>query len=354
MQPWSLMHTCQIRKVGFWCQPTMPMGSDGRFWGPIPRWNNEILFWMLLQAGQAMEMTVKDPVLVHVLKETLRRWPTQELLGEFKAFWIHKHELFALKGFLQGKSYCYSWRMLLSHVNHVLPSNGRDCVPGNVCHAFWRVAWKLSSIKKPINECIACHAVWHCQPSWAVPKKKWSGICIDFWGPFQTENYLPNWGRLTFRMPQWEFILLRNTHCLGLCSLGICGCSIPALPRAQLPSWGQGLPKAASAELSHSATLSLSQWPGWTMLQATWELWESFGAPHNSVSHVCPESQALSELWWDHTSSSPSSASSALSCLRESDGQVGALGGFLHHSSSYDKTRSVCSKQWSQAMSAPK
>lgn len=33
-----------------------------------------------------MEVTVKDPALVHVLKETLKRWPTEELLGEFKAF----------------------------------------------------------------------------------------------------------------------------------------------------------------------------------------------------------------------------------------------------------------------------
>lgn len=41
---------------------------------------------MLLQAGQAMGMTVKDPVLVQVLKETLKSWPTGELLGEFKAF----------------------------------------------------------------------------------------------------------------------------------------------------------------------------------------------------------------------------------------------------------------------------
>lgn len=130
----------------------MPRVSDARLWGSVSRWNNviEIPSWLLLRAGQVMKMTVKDPILIHVLKATLKRWPTEKLLLEFKAFLIHKHELFARKGSLLGKSYCYSWRRLLSHVNYVICSIGRNCVHENVSHAFLASGLEnMAAFKKP-------------------------------------------------------------------------------------------------------------------------------------------------------------------------------------------------------------
>lgn len=135
----------KLEKLNFWCQLTMPKISVAGLWGPVSRWNKgiEMPSWLLLQAVQVMKMTVRDPISVHVLKAILKRWPAEKLLLEFKAFLIHKHELFAHKGPLLGKSYCYSWRRLLSHVNYVICSIGRSCVHENVSHAFWLVPWKL-------------------------------------------------------------------------------------------------------------------------------------------------------------------------------------------------------------------
>lgn len=157
----------------------MPIVSDARLWGPVARWNNdiEIPFWLLLRAGQVMKMTVRDPILIHVLKATLKRWPTEKLLLEFKAFLIHKHELFARKGSLLGKSYCYSCRRLLSHVNYVICSTGRNCVHDNVSHAFWLVAWKLCQCKKTrkwmyyLPSYVMLPAERPSVP-WAMPKKQ--------------------------------------------------------------------------------------------------------------------------------------------------------------------------------------
>lgn len=150
MQPWSSMHTCQqMRKVDFWCQLTVPTVSDARSWGSLSRWNKSIKIssWLLLQAGQVVKMPVKDPILVRVLKATLKRWPTEKELLEFKAFLIHKRELFALL----GKSHCYSWRRLLSHVNYIMYSMGRNRVHENVIHEFWLLACKLCQHKPPVN-----------------------------------------------------------------------------------------------------------------------------------------------------------------------------------------------------------
>lgn len=145
----------------------------------------------------------------------------REIAVELKAFLIHKHELIARKGSLLGKSYCSSWRRLLTHVNYVICSIGWNGVHENVSHGFWLVAWKSCWHKKTINERFTCQAMWHCLlkalQSLSNAQEALSRVCIDFKGPFR-QKIIFLIGVNSSRMSQWDFILLRNTHCPGLCS----------------------------------------------------------------------------------------------------------------------------------------
>lgn len=240
--------------------------------------------WLLLQSGRVRKMTVKDPILVHTLKATLKRWPAETLLLEFKAFLIHKHELFACKGSLLGKSYCYSRRRLLSHGNCVVCGTGSNCVSEDVSHAFWLVARKWCQHKTP-------HTGMHCLPSSvllpaespstprAMPKKQQSRACLGFWGPFLTENEL-----------------LKGVGSYSECSVGFHPPSKHPSPQSLLPAeddlWllltrpnsttslladeFKDLIRAASLELSHCAMLSPSKESRWTLLQAAKEILERF------------------------------------------------------------------------------
>ncbi|XP_060774421.1 uncharacterized protein K02A2.6-like [Neoarius graeffei] len=149
-----------------------------------------------LYASRIAALTLKDPILSHVLRWVLHGWPAKVPDARFKPFLNCRHELSAHKD-------CLLWGSRV-----VVPNLAREGVlamlhdahPGIVrmkglgrSYVWW--PGMDAAIEQTVKSCDICQRSCHAPPTaqlhpWEWTTKKWSRLHIDFAGPFQGKTFL--------------------------------------------------------------------------------------------------------------------------------------------------------------------